>query len=56
MSKSYTWLLIYGREKAKMVVASKTALLLLSSIVKTKYVFKEMVLVSYQNLHCVFKR
>ena len=31
MSQSDTWLLTYGREKAKLVVASKTALLLFSS-------------------------
>ena len=36
LSQSDTWLLIYGREKAKLVVASKTALLLFSSNVKIK--------------------
>ena len=36
MSQSDTWLLIYGRDKAKLAVASKTALLLFSSNVKIK--------------------
>ena len=34
LSQSDTWLLIYGREKAKQVAASKTSLLLFSSNVK----------------------
>ena len=36
LNPSNTWLLIYGREKAKLVVASKTALLLFSSNAKIK--------------------
>ena len=47
MRQSDGWLLIYGREKAKLLVAaSKTALLLFSSNVKIKKVFKERVLSS----------
>ena len=41
MSQSDTWLLIYGREKAKKGVASKTSLLLFSSDVKSKQVPKK---------------
>ena len=44
------WLLIYGGEQAKLVVASKTALLSFSSNVKIKKVFKERTLASYQNM------
>ena len=35
MSQSDTWLMIYGREKANLVVVSKTAFLLFSSNVKS---------------------
>ena len=41
MSQSDKWLLIYGREEAKLVVASKTALLLFSNNVKMKNVSKK---------------
>ena len=41
------WLLIYEREKEKLMVASKTALQWLSSHVKPKLFFKERVLASY---------
>ena len=54
MSQYGKWLLIYGGEKAKLVVASKTALLLFSSNVKTQYVFKEMVLALFRNFHYFF--
>ena len=36
MNQSDKWLLIYGREKSKLVVASKTTLLLFSGNVKIK--------------------
>ena len=40
-------LLIYGREMAKSVVASKKALLFFSRDVKIKYFFKKRVLALY---------
>ena len=36
LSQSDTWLLLYGRERAKLVVASKTALLSFSSSIRIK--------------------
>ena len=51
-SQSNKRLLIYGREKAKLVVASKTAFLLISIVlfsrnVKINSIFKERVLALY---------
>ena len=47
LTQSDIGLLIYGREKAKFVVASKTALLFVSSNFKIKYIFRERLLASY---------
>ena len=47
LSQAESWSLIYGREKPKLVVASKTVLLLFCGNIKIKQVFKERVLASY---------
>ena len=53
MSQPDAWLLIHGREKAKLVVASNTALLSFSINAEIKYILAERVLASYQNLHYI---